>query len=148
MADEAIALEDRESELLPCGADVHAPALVAIGDALGTRPGESVRCRATTLGQACPLPFLHRPFLSGLQHDPDLASYLRIEERELEAGGQMPDDAAGREAERADDDLHPDELQRDIRHGGDDPGQRHGERQQPVAEAVAHEVAAVTCPRA
>ena len=52
----------------------------------------------------------------------------------------MPDEAAGREAERADDDLHADELQRDIRHGGDDPGQRHGEREQPVAEAVAHEV--------
>ena len=36
MTDEGIALEDRESKLLPLGADVQAPALVAISNALRT----------------------------------------------------------------------------------------------------------------
>ena len=54
--------------------------------------------------------------------------------------GRWPTQAAGGKAERADHHLHADELQRDIGHGGDDAGQRHGEREHAAAEAVAHEV--------
>ena len=52
--------------------------------------------------------------------------------------GRCPTKPPRREAERADHHLHADELQRDIGHGGDDAGQRDGEREQAAAEAVAH----------
>ena len=53
--------------------------------------------------------------------------------------GRCAEQAAGGKAERADHHLHADELQRDIGHGGDDAGQREGERQHAAAEAVAHD---------
>ena len=54
--------------------------------------------------------------------------------------GRWPAKPLVGKAERADHHLHADELERDIGHGGDDAGQRHGKREHAAAEAVAHEV--------
>ena len=52
--------------------------------------------------------------------------------------GRWPDQAARREAERADHHLHADKLERDIRHGRQDARERHGEREEPAVETLAH----------
>ena len=54
---------------------------------------------------------------------------------------QIGSKARARYAERADHDLDADQLERDIRHGRDDAGDRHRQRQPAVAEAAAHEIA-------
>ncbi len=52
--------------------------------------------------------------------------------------GRWPTKPPRGKAERADHHLHADELERDIGHGGDDAGQRDGEREHAAAEPVAH----------
>ena len=90
MTNEDIALEDRASKPLPLGRDVHAPSLVAIRDALRTAAfRERPVPRAQPQDGHMPPPVFPSPRPIGFlgSDDPGLASYLRIEERELEAGG-------------------------------------------------------------
>ena len=54
---------------------------------------------------------------------------------------QIGHEAGAGNAQRADHDLHADELQRDIGHGRDDAGDRDRQRQPAIAEAAAHEIA-------
>ena len=54
--------------------------------------------------------------------------------------GRWPTQAARGETERADHHLHAHELERDIGHGGDDAGQRHGKREHAAAEMIADEI--------
>lgn len=65
---------------------------------------------------------------SGKDHEGD-------DERQI--GGQP----GARYAEGADDDLNADQLEGDVRHGRDDAGDRHRQREPAIAEAAAHEIA-------
>ena len=61
--------------------------------------------------------------------------------RERDQQRQIGGEAGPGDAERADHHLDADELQRDVRHGRDDAGQRDGQRQPAIAVAATHEVA-------
>jgi hypothetical protein len=54
--------------------------------------------------------------------------------------GRSAAKARARDAERADHDLQTDELEGDVRHRRDDPGDSHRQGEPAVAEAPAHEV--------
>jgi hypothetical protein len=53
---------------------------------------------------------------------------------------QIGHDPRARDAESADHDLDADELKRDVRHGRDDAGDGHRQRQPAIAEMAAHEI--------
>ena len=53
---------------------------------------------------------------------------------------QIGREAGAGDAHRADDDLQADQLQRDVRHGRDNAGDRDGQRQPAIAIAATHEI--------